>query len=443
MDQHPLRRLQRVEVDRLFGIYDHRIDLNLPDRVTLLHGQNGVGKTSVLRMINALLRNDITYFGQIPFARFLLAFQDDCSLELTPSGVNNQNGRGVLKLTRNGRTEQEDSVELRSAAEFLANSIDHLEPAVGIENTWIDIRDGEMLSETEVLSRYGKSRRAFVRRESPPWFDEFLQGANTHLIEAQRLMRPRVEPTSWPDFVTRPFNQPTLTLSVVEYSQDFSKRLDHTMAAYGRQAQVLDQTFPERMISKVDELSVPQIQNRMKELDDATKNYEAIGILDKTTVNPFDIDSLGNLDDTQARVMTLYVHDTENKLAVLEDLANRTTLLLENVNGKFRHKKIHVDREQGLVAQDKGGQQLSLHSLSSGEQHELVLHYDLLFKTPPNTVVLLDEPELSLHVAWQKQFLPDLMNIVKLSDFDAIVATHSPFIVGERDDLMVPLGNSK
>ena len=139
--------------------------------------------------------------------------------------------------------------------------------------------------------------------------------------------------------------------------------------------------------------------------------------------------------------MALYVQDTERKLEVLSDLANRTRLLLKNVNEKFRHKTIILDREKGLVAQGDGDKKLSLHSLSSGEQHELVLHYDLLFKTPPNTVVLIDEPELSLHVAWQKKFLPDLMEIVRLSSFDAVVATHSPFIVGEMDGLMVGLSD--
>ena len=65
----------------------------------------------------------------------------------------------------------------------------------------------------------------------------------------------------------------------------------------------------------------------------------------------------------------------------------------------------------------------------------------LLFRVQPNTVVLIDEPELSLHVGWQKRFLPDLVEIVQLSGFDAVVATHSPFIVGDRDDLLVPLGD--
>ena len=41
MSNPEFRRLERIEVDRLFNVYDHRIDLKLDDRVTLLHGPNG------------------------------------------------------------------------------------------------------------------------------------------------------------------------------------------------------------------------------------------------------------------------------------------------------------------------------------------------------------------------------------------------------------------
>ena len=138
--------------------------------------------------------------------------------------------------------------------------------------------------------------------------------------------------------------------------------------------------------------------------------------------------------------MTLYVEDVERKLRVLEDLASRLRLLLDSVNGKFWNKRMRLDEEKRLAAENQGSQRLPLDSLSSGEQHELVLHYDLLFRVPSNTVVLIDEPELSLHVGWQKKFLSDLTAIVELSGLDAVVATHSPFIVGDRDDLMAGLG---
>ena len=65
-----LLRLTRIEVDGLFDVYNHRIDLNLKKRVTLLHGPNGVGKTVVLRMTDALLKDQLRFFQTIPFSRF-------------------------------------------------------------------------------------------------------------------------------------------------------------------------------------------------------------------------------------------------------------------------------------------------------------------------------------------------------------------------------------
>ena len=178
------------------------------------------------------------------------------------------------------------------------------------------------------------------------------------------------------------------------------------MADYGRQAQTLDQTFPQRLISATEELDYNELKQRMSDLDKMTEELKEIGILDVTPTHPFDVNRLSNMDHTQARVMTLYVQDTEGKLQALNDFAKRTRLLLESVNDKFRRKRILLDREKGLIAENEKGQRLALDSLSSGEQHELVLHYDLLFKVLPNTVVLIDEPELSLHVAWQKKIPP-------------------------------------
>ena len=69
--------------------------------------------------------------------------------------------------------------------------------------------------------------------------------------------------------------------------------------------------------------------------------------------------------------------------------------------------------------------------LSSGEQHELVLLYDLLFNVQPGALVLIDEPEISLHVSWQKRFIEDLQRISRLVKFRSVVATHSPQIAGK------------
>lgn len=98
---------------------------------------------------------------------------------------------------------------------------------------------------------------------------------------------------------------------------------------------------------------------------------------------------------------------------------------------------------QGLTARTSSGARLELDTLSSGEQHELVLLYDLLFKVSPNALILIDEPELSLHISWQKRFLDDLLQIVQISSCDVLLATHSIFIAGDRPDLMVALSEAE
>ena len=136
--------------------------------------------------------------------------------------------------------------------------------------------------------------------------------------------------------------------------------------------------------------------------------------------------------------MTLYVQDTRSKLAVLTPLARKIELLLKHLS-KLKNKTLHVNAKSGLIARGHDGEALPLESLSSGEQHEIVLMYDLLFRVRENSLVLIDEPELSLHIDWQKKFLPDLLEVVQAVRFDVLLATHSIFIAGERPELMVSL----
>lgn len=444
MSNPELLRLQYIEVNGLFGIYDHKIQLNLEERVTLLHGPNGVGKTVVLRMVNALLLGRLSYFRSIPFHNFTLTFNDTSVLQLKKSSNNNSAPSGhVLQLT-NARGPVSHSTELRtSPAERIAEETGYMISHGELPDMWIDTRDGEVVPEEEFLRRFSSSIWAKEYHDSsrPDWFVDFLQSANAHLIEAQRLVR--LDWTGAEFHISFGRHHPPPTAStVVERSREFQKRVADTMASYGRYSQTLDQSFPRRLMSATERMGGADLQAHLSDLNNRTSELMSMGILDETPMQPFPIEDFEDMHPTNAGVMTLYIADTQNKLNVLDDLATRGRLLLENVNGKFKNKRIRFDRENGFIAESTGRTPLPLSSLSSGEQHELVLNYDLLFRVPSNTVVLIDEPELSLHVAWQKSFLSDLLNIVNLSDFDAVVATHSPFIVGDRDDLMIGLGES-
>ena len=96
----------------------------------------------------------------------------------------------------------------------------------------------------------------------------------------------------------------------------------------------------------------------------------------------------------------------------------------------------------GLKIVREDGMELSLDKLSSGEKQIIVLYYDLIFGLENKTILLIDEPEISLHVAWQREMLDDFNKIVLLQkdQLSIIVATHSPQLINNHWNMVIDLG---
>src|SRR5580693_1588522 len=60
-------RLNEFRIDGLFGLYSHVIPLNNKERITIIIGPNGRGKTVCLKCIEALFRGRYGYFATVPF----------------------------------------------------------------------------------------------------------------------------------------------------------------------------------------------------------------------------------------------------------------------------------------------------------------------------------------------------------------------------------------
>ena len=161
------------------------------------------------------------------------------------------------------------------------------------------------------------------------------------------------------------------------------------------------------------------------------------GLLER--VQEIDIEVPGEIDETKKPVLSVYIEDAKEKLSIFDEITNKIELMKNIINDHFKFKTLSISKEQGFIFINSLGNPLSPTDLSSGEQHELVLLYELLFKVKPWSLILIDEPELSLHIAWQEQVLNDLEKITKLADLYVIMATHSPQIIHDRWDLTVEL----
>lgn len=89
-------------------------------------------------------------------------------------------------------------------------------------------------------------------------------------------------------------------------------------------------------------------------------------------------------------------------------------------------KSLQYDSIDISIVDTKRARQISLEDLSSGEKQIFAVFAYLLFLNSQNFVVLIDEPELSLSVPWQRSFLTDILATERCKQLIAV--THSPFI---------------
>ncbi len=76
-------RVTEVSVTKLFGTFDHIIPLRMDDRITIIHGPNGYGKTAILQMLQGALTNQTSIFRRVPFNNFRICFDTNAQLEIT------------------------------------------------------------------------------------------------------------------------------------------------------------------------------------------------------------------------------------------------------------------------------------------------------------------------------------------------------------------------
>ncbi len=86
---------------------------------------------------------------------------------------------------------------------------------------------------------------------------------------------------------------------------------------------------------------------------------------------------------------------------------------------------------------NEAGVEFDINGLSSGEKQLFIRVISLKSLEPEGCVILIDEPEISLHPSWQQRIVEVYQNIGK--DNQIIIATHSPHIISsiKRESLKI------
>ncbi|RNA75433.1 hypothetical protein EBO33_16745 [[Curtobacterium] plantarum] len=434
-------KIVKVSVRKLFGIFDHTIPFNQSSGVTIVIGENGIGKTKFLESISAIFNGNYEFLIDLDFENITIFFDNQESWEFYRDSERKSN---EILLKRNGKNISPKPEKLFGSnrteiSKFTADDYYHLQMDLELDmmrnemlhhNTGVDYRTLE-----KHLWLKKKLKSETEKTTTPKWLVNESNKISVKLIETQRIIaRNQTRKDSYMSMVTQCSNElKDLISNAIKSSADLTS--------------ALDSTYPNRLVKnlrKRTDYTYEQLNRELYELNEKRKFLSTTGLVVDAQESELAIiqDEHNDLIITS---MKQYVEDSKQKLEPYDGLAMKISQFMRIINSRFKHKILKVSKEDGLKFTSMIGgkkneiREIELTKLSSGEQHELVLFYKLIFNSSHGDLILIDEPELSLHISWQNKFIDDLKKIAEINGFSAVIATHSPDIISSNWELSVEL----
>lgn len=473
------KKLRRVQVQGLQGIFNYNIAFPDGYDTIIIIAPNGFGKTALLSLIrdcvSLKLRRVTTHVFQSITIEFIDGSRweytkvidddrvrsdsiDDRELIYGDRDLFYSKTEGRRAYFKYGHPDRGNRIELKrfdtagiEIAQNLAPDLSDVNPRLlsrmldrvpfltAMSSGRVrDVRDGRVFSPADALAE------AWPEISEDPKMMEMLSvslpsiawpgvsAIECQFIETQRLLYSRERPNE-------PGEKPIHEEEIVRQAQTLASLLQQNYSDYAATSQSLDRSFPNRLIARARSGQKIDTSHLRESLSNVEKRRAALteaGIL--TEQSDAIIDTDDELLPKVVDALQIYVEDSEKKLGTYDAIYPKISVFLDLLNAKLKPKRIIIGREFGAVAW-RDRQRLSLQGLSSGEKHEFIMLFKLIFETKPDSLVLIDEPEISLHVVWQLEFMQDLRRIQSANPFQSIIATHSPQIFQGFNHIVVDL----
>ena len=381
--------LNSIEIVGLFGHYSYKIPLKSGGRtdICFLTGPNGYGKSTILNLIYAFLKADVNRLVTTPFESITFYMKDY---------------KVVVLQERYEQEEDDDEGSVNDDEQHATVRLTITVYAAGddrmIESS--SFEDGEIGSVDMPLF--------------PPTLSVYLASVKVEYIRDDRLLPKNADKLG-------------VTSKVVMLQEMMAKYDESLTALYNvRLLEAIRKNKPAEI--RYDEADEADLTKRAEEKLAA---FNRIGLASKLV----DADTAN--DDRYLRMMQMTAVDS---VLSYEDLFyQRLNSLYEIIVGaEFSDKQLKLDTRNGLYF-DSGDTIVIPEDLSSGEQHFIVQVITLLMKAEPGSLILIDEPELSYHPAWQMDYLKNLKRIAEIGHYQFILATHSPQIFDYRWNYSIDL----
>lgn len=401
----PTPILDTYSVSGLFGSPDPRSFSLSRDAPTILVGSNGSGKSTILRSIYGIASLDLHDVYRLPFKEIKLDFSK------SPSLIVKKDANGlILKREEEWVFDGERYIALRRMAMERARnqpyrrSSSSRELRVSVISEMLDADDAQWV------------------RSIPEDFPVFLIGDQRLTVEQSRNAPGRAR------------GDLQHVAAVSEFARELRSSINEALHRYATVSQSLDEAFYIKVIKALDqEVALDELRELLAQVGTVASELRRVGLLAEEQELAADAERLEA--DAVRPVINTFAKDTLEKYEVLRPLQLQLESFVSFLDKHYQGKRVEIDQERGFVVRLDDDSILPPARLSSGEQQMLTLAYQLLFKARPGTLVMIDEPELSLHVTWQQSLVDDLGLLGESRELSFLLASHSPTVIGDRPEL--------
>lgn len=390
--------IESFEVHGLAGRTEPAIH-TLDRHLNVFWGLNGAGKTTLLRILHAAMNNETAVLDDLPFERAQVVFR-----------LGSQSGRITRRFTKSSKTRRqyEEDADLFLSSDISVDEI-WVKSESSDESGWETTHEASEIPPSAASKKFTHSYLPITRvseggRRAARYYEDRRQTSDELFVDQVR--------DRWRDYAAKSLTK----------IRDIQQQGLATVLAilFGGSPHEHDSTFgvddvePSEAYNLVGSfLSEQNIQLRMARsafitrFEDSAEHRQVV-----------------------AEIQTVS-HLTEEVLAPQKEFQN----IIDSMYRGNKHLVLaapRTNRPYGMapIGVEIGDRKIPLKSLSSGEKQLLQILLEVL--SAAQNSVIIDEPELSLHVNWQQQLVSSMRRINE--DCQLLLASHSPEIMADVSD---------
>ena len=415
-------KITAIRIIGLFGLYNYYIPFNSEAYVNLITSPNGYGKTTILTIINNLTKGYLFYFYNLPFAEIIIELTEDNQIIITKTEASTESSE-----SSDFRQNKETNINFswKRSTSYISFDINdkRIKSALRALRRSLNLTSDDInnLHSAELRDKILYSEEFYNTLSNPLTdYQEFQlksHSLTTTFIPANRIYGGQlVDPDD--DAEITWYKETLSPIKVV--SRELRQELKKIRMNYLVQAQKLDSEFLTTLLSSTTVFTEEEYKHKVSYLNSKVESLLKYNLINRLKFLEY------SDNDNDARILSTHINEVERKLSIYDDFLKKIELFSTLIENKvFANKKFTLSPAYGIRCISDNGAIIDLDCLSSGEQNQLILLYDFIFRVQDNSILLLDEPENSLHVTWQRLFINDIQLIAEKKNLQTIIATHS------------------